>query len=121
MLIIYLFRLIPHVEQKDGVQHSMVAVCRDAGMSAQAAYDHMGDLLKERYRDWYLALATLPSWGQQIDAQVQRYIEGVQRVVQANLHWRYSGARAKTPSCCYLTSNTVSNQPVTLEASQRKF
>ena len=67
----------------------MVAVCRNAGMSTQAAYDHMGDLLKQRYRDWYLALAALPSWGREIDAEVQQYIEGVKRVVQANLHWRY--------------------------------
>ncbi|KAJ5724833.1 terpene synthase metal binding domain protein [Penicillium malachiteum] len=49
-------------EEEDGVEHNMVAVCRNAGMSAQAAYDHMGDLLKQRYRDWYLALAGLPSW-----------------------------------------------------------
>lgn len=66
----------------------MVAVCRNAGMSAQAAYDHMGNLLKHRYRDWYIALAALPSWGREIDAQVQQYVEGVQRIVQANLHWR---------------------------------
>lgn len=57
-------------------------------MTAQAAFDHIGDMLGSRYRDWYLALADLPSWGPQIDAHVQGYIRGVQNVVKANLHWR---------------------------------
>jgi hypothetical protein len=57
-------------------------------MPAQAAFDYVSHMLKSRYQDWYLALAQLPSWGGEIDAQVQDYIRGVQNVVKANLHWR---------------------------------
>ncbi|KAJ5247787.1 terpene cyclase [Penicillium chermesinum] len=80
-------------EEKEGVIHNLVAVCRNAGMSAQAAFDHLGYMLQTRYRDWYLALASLPSWGNEIDAEVQNYIRGVQNVVKANLHWSFSSGR----------------------------
>lgn len=68
--------------------HNLVAVCRNSGMTAQAAFDHLGFMLQARYRDWYLALVSLPSWGSEIDAEVQNYIRGIQNVVKANLHWR---------------------------------
>lgn len=75
--------------QKEGVTHNMVAICRHAGMPAQMAFDHIGEMLVSCYRDWYMALAELPSWGERIDAEVQQYIRGVQNVVMANLNWRY--------------------------------
>lgn len=57
-------------------------------MSAQAAFNHIGNMLVTRYREWYLALVELPSWGERVDSDVQRYIRGIQNVVQANLNWR---------------------------------
>ena len=39
-------------------------------MKAQEAFDYMGELLKARFREWYLALADLPQWGEAIDMQV---------------------------------------------------
>ncbi|OQD85463.1 hypothetical protein PENANT_c010G01167 [Penicillium antarcticum] len=63
-------------EEKEGVEHNMVAVCRNSGMRAQEAFDCIGGMLTIRYRDWYLALADLPSWGRDIDAEVQKYIRG---------------------------------------------
>ncbi|KAJ5626834.1 hypothetical protein N7528_004261 [Penicillium herquei] len=47
-------------------------------MPAQAAFDN---------------LAELPSWGQEIDEQVQQYIDGVRRVAQTNLVWRFKSGR----------------------------
>ena len=70
------------------MNHNLVAICRINGMPAQQAFDHVNQLLKDCYHDWYLALAGLPQWGEQIDAQVQKYIQGVQDVVLANLNWR---------------------------------
>ncbi|KAJ0427021.1 terpene synthase metal binding domain protein [Aspergillus carlsbadensis] len=86
-------------EEREGVSHNLVAIARRTGMSAQAAFSHIGDMLLARYRDWYLALAELPSWGEDVDVQVQEYIEGVRSVVRANLGWsfrsqRYFGERA---------------------------
>ena len=69
--------------------NNIIVLYRRQGYSAQEAYDQAGELLKERQREWYLALARIPSWGEQIDRQVQRYIQGVQDGVIANLNWRY--------------------------------
>ncbi|KAI9037613.1 terpene synthase family protein [Aspergillus affinis] len=80
-------------EEKEDVTHNVVAICRQSGMSAQAAFDHIGEMLTSCYRDWYLALAELPSWGEAVDAPIQGYIRGVQNVVQANLHWSFRSGR----------------------------
>ncbi|KAE8381454.1 isoprenoid synthase domain-containing protein [Aspergillus bertholletiae] len=80
-------------EEKEGVVHNLVAICRHAGMPAQMAFDHIGGMLLSRYHDWYLALADLPSWGESIDSEVQQYIRGVQNVVKANLHWSFRSGR----------------------------
>lgn len=58
-------------------------------MPAQQAFDSVDRLLRDCYRDWYLAIASLPQWGEEVDAQVQKYIQGVQDVALANLNWRF--------------------------------
>ncbi|GFF32970.1 presilphiperfolan-8-beta-ol synthase [Aspergillus udagawae] len=80
-------------EEKEGVTHNVVAICRHSGMPAQMAFNYIGNMLVARYRDWYLALAELPSWGEHVDAQVQQYIRGVQNVVMANLNWSFRSGR----------------------------
>ncbi|ERF68386.1 hypothetical protein EPUS_06802 [Endocarpon pusillum Z07020] len=75
-------------EEAEGVNHNLVAIFRINGMPAQQAFEAVNALLRKCYRDWYLALADLPQWGEKIDAQVQKYIQGVQDVVLANLNWR---------------------------------
>lgn len=77
------------VIQKEGVEHSTVASCRRAGMPAQVAFNHVGGMLRACVRDWYMALAELPSWGKKVDREVQRYVQGVKNVVMANLNWRF--------------------------------
>ncbi|KAL9037990.1 MAG: hypothetical protein Q9214_005462, partial [Letrouitia sp. 1 TL-2023] len=81
--------VITKILQAEGVNHNLVAICRMNGMPAQQAFDHVNTLLRGCYRDWYLALADLPQWGEEIDNQVQKYIRGVQDVVLANLSWRF--------------------------------
>lgn len=71
------------------MNHNLVAIYRISGMPAQQAFHRVNKLLRDCYRDWYLALADLPQWGEKIDAQVQHYIQGVQNVVLANLNWRF--------------------------------
>ena len=58
-------------------------------MPPQEAYDRINVLLTERYREWYVAQANLPQWGEVIDRQVQKYIRGMQDVITANVYWRY--------------------------------
>jgi hypothetical protein len=57
-------------------------------VACQAAFDRVNEVLKERYRDWYLAGAYIPQWGEEIDKQVQRYIKGVHETMLANLNFR---------------------------------
>ncbi|KAF5639771.1 presilphiperfolan-8-beta-ol synthase [Fusarium tjaetaba] len=76
-------------EENDDCPFSMVAACRMSGQSPQEAFDTVGNLLEARYQDWQNAIKQLPSWGPEIDANVARYIQGIQNVVQANITWRY--------------------------------
>jgi len=57
-------------------------------MPPQQAFDHIGELLNTRYKDWYMALAELPLVGEALDSQVQTYVTAVQNAVIANLNWR---------------------------------
>lgn len=61
----------------------MIASYRLSGLSAQAAFNKVEELLRSRYKEWYLALANLPQWREEIDAAVQKYVQGVQNVVLA--------------------------------------
>ena len=80
---------VAHQSQALGVNNNLVAICRLNGSPAQQAFDRVNNLLIECYRDWYLALADLPQWGEQIDVEVQTYIQGVQNITLANLNWRF--------------------------------
>lgn len=60
------------------------------GMPAQEAFDMVDELLRERYRRWDIVEGGVRSWGEEVDAQVARYIEAIKCVVKANLYWRYS-------------------------------
>lgn len=75
-------------KQNEGVPHNMVALCRMKGMPAQEAFDTVGELLQDRYQRWDIVEGQIRRWGEGIDAQVQRYIEGIKCVVKANLYWR---------------------------------
>lgn len=57
-------------------------------MSAQQAFDTIGRLLEEQFKRWDIAEASVPSWGEPIDSQVKKYIDGIKAVVRANLYWR---------------------------------
>lgn len=57
-------------------------------MTSQEAYDQIDVLLHLRYRDWYLAQADLPQWGESMDRQVQKYIRGMEDLITSNLNWR---------------------------------
>ncbi|PTB60117.1 hypothetical protein M431DRAFT_502236 [Trichoderma harzianum CBS 226.95] len=85
-------------EQAEGVPHNMVTACRLNGLSAQEAFDKVGKLLEDRYWRWDRAEASVPSWGEEADVQVRKYIEGIKCVVRANLNWSFKSER-------YLGSN----------------
>lgn len=75
-------------EQSEGVAHNIITVLRAHGMTTQQAFDHTAELIRDGYRDWYLAQARLSQWTTEIDAEVQRYIAALQAIMLASLHWQ---------------------------------
>jgi hypothetical protein len=57
-------------------------------MSAQEAFDTVGELFKGRCRRWEIVEAQVRSFGESVDPHVQAYIEGIKNTVKANLNWR---------------------------------
>jgi hypothetical protein len=57
--------------------------------SISCAYDRIQYMIRDRYRQWYLALAKLPIYGEEIDRQVHSYLKGVENIILANAAWRY--------------------------------
>lgn len=51
-------------------------------------YPLVGENLNDLYRKWYSALANIPICGEQVDSQLQKYIEGCRLVLLGNLNWR---------------------------------
>ncbi|KAL9063904.1 MAG: hypothetical protein Q9161_009202 [Pseudevernia consocians] len=82
-----------HKEQSMGVNHNIIHLFRQDGLSQQEAYDKVGDLLNKRYRAWYLAHSEIPLWGEPVDVQVQLYVKGCQDVVLANANWSASAQK----------------------------
>ncbi|KAK1252163.1 hypothetical protein MKX08_003350 [Trichoderma sp. CBMAI-0020] len=94
-------------EQAEGVPHNMVTVCRSNRMSPQKAFNTVGKLLEQRYRRWDEAEANVPSWGEETDVQVRKYIEGIKCVVKANLNWSFKSERYLGPNPAHVRVTRV--------------
>ncbi|EON68031.1 hypothetical protein W97_07179 [Coniosporium apollinis CBS 100218] len=77
-----------HRERDLGCVHNIVHLFLHHGLSLQEAYNRVHFLMRERYKRWYMAQASLPIWGEEIDSQLRRYIKGIEDVALANAHWR---------------------------------
>ncbi|KAI0111201.1 Presilphiperfolan-8-beta-ol synthase [Nemania sp. FL0031] len=76
-----------------GVEHNLILLLKKHGLSEQEAVDKIGDMLNERYRRWYRALADLPIYGEQIDREVLKYIDVCRNIALGNLYWSYQSSR----------------------------
>ncbi|CAO1601995.1 hypothetical protein XANCAGTX0491_005631 [Xanthoria calcicola] len=93
MMVIHNDALSYLKESAQGHKQNLVAFYRGRGMTSQEAYDQIDVLLHLRYRDWYLAQADLPQWGESMDRQVQKYIRGMEDLITSNLNWSFHTAR----------------------------
>lgn len=57
-------------------------------MSEQDAYDAAQQRQQSLYRKWYTHRAALPTYGEHQDHEIQRFLQGIEQVVTANLNWR---------------------------------
>ena len=71
----------------------IVIMMHHHGMSLQEAADFVGDLCKKSIDRFIEDRAHLPSWGPEIDAQVQVYVEGLADWIVGSLHWSFDSER----------------------------
>lgn len=80
--------------EPEAVPHNTIHVLRrERGYTLQEAFDFAGDLLKQAFQRWFWTQQHLPSWGEHVDIQVQRYLEGLLDQAKANLHWSFASGR----------------------------
>jgi hypothetical protein len=71
----------------------IVIMMRHHGMTLQEAVDFVGDLCKKSIDRFTNDRACLPSWGPEIDAQVQVYVQGLADWIVGSLHWSFDSER----------------------------
>lgn len=72
---------------KSGIEHNFITVLKKNGFSTQQAMDRAGQLQKDCYRRWYMALANMPVWGESIDREVLKYIDACHSFPLGDLLW----------------------------------
>lgn len=45
-------------------------------------------MIQDCYKRWYHALANMPVFGEEVDREVLRFVDGCRNVALGNLHWR---------------------------------
>jgi hypothetical protein len=60
----------------------------ERGYSIQRAFDHTDEIVQGCMKQYQSAHVHLPSWGEQIDKSVQKYMEGIEDQCRGNLEWR---------------------------------
>jgi len=76
-----------------GVDHNLITLLMAQGRSTQEAVDTIGDMINECYRRWYIALAELPVYGENIDRQVLKFVDCCKNVALGNLYWSFKTGR----------------------------
>jgi len=62
-------------------------------MTLQEAVDFVGELCQRSVDRFTENRACLPSWGPEIDAQVQVYVQGLADRIPGSLHWSFDSER----------------------------
>jgi hypothetical protein len=71
----------------------IVVVMKQYGMDLQSAVDFVGDMCKKSIDRFVENQAMVPSWGPEIDRQVQVYIGGLADWIVGSLHWSFDSER----------------------------
>jgi hypothetical protein len=75
--------------KKTSAPHNIVRMFRDQGYTQKQAYAKADELLHERYETWFSILAEIPIYDEQTEIEVRKYVNACEKIVLANLHWRY--------------------------------
>lgn len=64
-------------------------VMNDQGLDLQSAVDFVGELCRQSIDRFIDDWAQLPSWGPEIDRDVEIYVQGLADWMVGSLHWSY--------------------------------
>ena len=77
-----------------GDTHNMiVVVMKQEGLDLQSAVDFVGELCQQSIDRFVADRASLPSWGPEIDRQVDTYVQGLADWIVGSLHWSFESER----------------------------
>ena len=80
--------------EPEAVPHNTIHILQcERNLTLQESFDFTGELLAQAMQRWYWAQQHLPSFGEHVDVQVQRYLNGVLDQVKGNLHWHFASGR----------------------------
>lgn len=71
----------------------IVVVMNQEGLDLQSAVDFVGDLCRQSIERFVAERASLPSWGPEIDSQVDIYVDGLADWIVGSLHWSFESER----------------------------
>lgn len=71
----------------------IVVVMMQEGLDLQSAVDFVGQLCKQSIDRFIEDRANLPSWGPEIDRQVDLYVDGLADWIVGSLHWSFESER----------------------------
>ncbi|KAI0554872.1 isoprenoid synthase domain-containing protein [Xylaria curta] len=76
-----------------GVEHNIICLLMRKGYSEHEAMDKTGEMMNDCHKDWDNAVSNLPSWSEETDKEVQRYLYVARDVARANLWWSFRSGR----------------------------
>jgi hypothetical protein len=68
-------------------------VMNEQGLNLQDAVDFVGQLCKDTIDQFIAEREQLPSWGEEIDRQVDIYVDGLADWIVGSLHWSFESER----------------------------
>jgi hypothetical protein len=93
IIILYNDLLSYHTEGPDHLYNADSILRKLYGYTVQESYDKIDVMIQDCYTTWNRAMERLPSWGEDIDVQVQLYIKGIKGHVSANANWSFGSKR----------------------------
>jgi hypothetical protein len=101
----------------------MIPVLMDRrGYTLQEAVDYVGELCRQCIERFEEQRHQLPSWGPELDADVEKYVLGLQHWIVGSLHWSFDSERyfGKTGLEVKRTRivNLLPKRPLTAEEKQ---
>lgn len=68
-------------------------VMNEEGLDLQSAVDFVGNMCKQSIDRFVEDRSNLPSWGAQIDEDVDKYVDGLADWIVGSLHWSFESER----------------------------